>query len=606
MSPEVEEQDPNEEDDDNGKLKAEHYEPAEDVYSMIFVSPIFSTSFIYSIAIFSIQLLILILFIVNLLKDSMEGNLFVVPVMTGVEVQIGQLIALIVTVMTADDVTRSLDVFHVHYDQDIEKHFPHASRKKWYLTRLMRSSEGLLVVVVSFIFIVQSSANLDLFLNFAAVTFVGDLDNIAFDIADHGYSLFDLKRVTDEIKDKLTFKNQPVPSAKRHRIQNRTIIVLLLALFAGWITVILQQLGGEFYDSVCQTFDIKFDDFSYDFFSHVCPELSSGSSACPKSWLDRGGKLRYPSFSDVYYAQRAENGKLILHNKRPVYYQRGISGFNAFGEESPPGKISYCAEERAWMFSIEGVSKGKVDLSDSSDCNWLMKSTETDEYRLDKVSTQGWVVWTEILEPSTKFQITCIECDDSVNVQMPSELSNVGCTYHGYCSNQDCVCEENWMGTQCQTCSACSQLTVLDIETNENLTFWRLDEDDTIHGTGTTPTHVYGRPVYYFGKKVNGTIETGEEIAFLVYTGAAFAVYDFRGIGSSNNTESLEKLKTFLNTYHSTWDLTNKTKPIYTSELTGSHYPFNLKWTNETTGQMQEIPIWCPEEDMMVCPFAFE
>lgn len=44
----------------------------------------------------------------------------------------------------------------------------------------LRIIEGSLVIMVSFIFIVQSATAIDLWLNFAAVQFVGCLDDTAF------------------------------------------------------------------------------------------------------------------------------------------------------------------------------------------------------------------------------------------------------------------------------------------------------------------------------------------------------------------------------------------------------------------------------------------
>lgn len=49
----------------------------------------------------------------------------------------------------------------------------------WFKSSL-RIIEGALVIVVSFIFIVQSATAIDLWLNFAAVQFVGTLDDTAF------------------------------------------------------------------------------------------------------------------------------------------------------------------------------------------------------------------------------------------------------------------------------------------------------------------------------------------------------------------------------------------------------------------------------------------
>ena len=52
---------------------------------------------------------------------------------------------------------------------------------------------------------------------------------------------------------------------------------------------------------------------------------------------------------------------------------------DAFGINSPPGALYYCAEIGSRIFTIEGVSKGTIDLEDGGE-NWLMKSKETNAY----------------------------------------------------------------------------------------------------------------------------------------------------------------------------------------------------------------------------------
>ena len=52
---------------------------------------------------------------------------------------------------------------------------------------------------------------------------------------------------------------------------------------------------------------------------------------------------------------------------------------NTFGINSPPGVSYYCAEIGSRVFTIEGVSKGAIDLEDGEE-NWLIKPKETNAY----------------------------------------------------------------------------------------------------------------------------------------------------------------------------------------------------------------------------------
>ena len=145
--------------------------------------------------------------------------------------------------------------------------------------------------------------------------------------------------------------------------------------------------GWFYHKSICQQFEIKFDPYTLDYFRDTCQPTGD----CPPSWINRTDCLHYSSFDDVYEVQRNEKGTIQLDkNHRPVYHQRGDDRQEAFGPDSPPGKIFYCQEEKAWVFTIDGVNKGQVDREDGG-CNWLMKSPESDVYSLHEVDTEGWI-----------------------------------------------------------------------------------------------------------------------------------------------------------------------------------------------------------------------
>ena len=161
-----------------------------DVFTFIFVSPIFSLGSIYAISIFSIQMFILILAMSGLLSERDEGNPLHIPLYVENDVKIAQFLALLVSVFTAKDIIHSLDVFQIEYDESVKELFPSATYLKWILSNFLRFCEGILSVIVTFLFIVQSVDVLDLFLDFAVVKFVGELDELGFHLAEKGELYF--------------------------------------------------------------------------------------------------------------------------------------------------------------------------------------------------------------------------------------------------------------------------------------------------------------------------------------------------------------------------------------------------------------------------------
>jgi hypothetical protein len=306
----------------------------------------------------------------------------------------------------------------------------------------------------------------------------------------------------------------------------------------------------------------------YDFFvSQVCDTTTD--DGCP--WKNRTRPLHYGPFSDWYEAVKDDNGNLELQNGRPVYYQRDHE--DGFGEGSPPGKFSYCDSENAWVFTVAGVTKGVTD-----GCDWLMRSPAAiDAYSLHEAPSTGWSIWTGILEHASTFEISCGECE-----------ADVDCNYHGRCNQKHCVCDEPWMGTKCETCAACTQLS------QEFLTEYDGSENETSPFIQLEGSEVYGRPVYYknetsairkslldFDLTVDippGTIEV------LFYAGTRFYISSWTNFLSDPDRgmedSDVDRLRDIFKDFHSTWHLDdneNRTITFYT-EITNNPMPIEVKW----------------------------
>ncbi len=386
-------------------------------------------------------------------------------------------------------------------------------------------------------------------------------------------------------------------------------LLFLLTLFlclGGWIVLTLRQHTGFYYGTVCQRFEVNFDDFELDYFKDYCNVKDSNvnddttEAKCPLSWINRTEPIRYTSFNDVYIAELDSDGTVALRNDRPIYHQRAKSGMHAFGQDSPAGEFSYCDDEEAWVFTIEGVNKGIIDEKDAG-CNWLMKSRETDAHSLHEVDTDGWIVWTGIIKVVQDFSISCVECEGNDGEDV------VGCTYHGQCVEESCVCNENWMGNQCETCVSCHSIETEYLYTNgttsTSLKFLRMDEDDTSTVSGTKPFEVYGRPVYYLVDEFDN-IDPVLEI--ILYDGNRYVIWDLKEDETVNVDDDLDDIKNFLETLHSTWDFDVNVKLRFGSEKTNNPMPFgHLQWFDSNNEEV-DLTLDCSnQEEKNLCIFAF-
>ncbi len=406
--------------------------------------------------------------------------------------------------------------------------------------------------------------------------------------------MLEFKVLTKNIKNiEFKYNNNNTHNHKQQSwFQKILFTIILFVLYIGWIWIQIKRGSGAFYDSVCQRFEIKFDDYEFDYFREYCND--SNNSKCPASWIGRTDSIRYTSFNDVYEAVRDQDGTVALYNQRPVYTQRGLTGTNAFGTDSPPGKIFYCIEEEAWVFTIEGVDKGVVDQNDGG-CNWLMKSLQTDAHSLHQVDTTGWIVWTGLLDVVKDFSISCIECGTiSIN-----ETLDIGCTYHGRCVNEKCVCDRGWMGSQCGNCVSCSEIDVFD-KASQGVTRYRRFEKLDPSTNMLTSMQVYGRPIYY---KVDVFSNIDPSLFVIFYDGGRYVAWDLKE-GDRVVTERM--IEGFFEVFHSTWSFSVGTEVLFVSEITDAPMPFGLKWKNEVdeNGNLFELDVSCPnEQERNACRF---
>jgi len=413
-----------------------------------------------------------------MLKDSDEDNFLKVPPAVHPAVSAAQLLALVVAVISQDDVISTLSLVSVGYDSRRPGIPLAASRTKWIFSNVCRFSIGLASLFISFLFAVQSETVLDIFKDFAAMAFVSDIDDAAFGLAKRGFISSALEDATRNLEDVTFYQredtvgfsadrlNEALPAIPgsgaipgsdlvssiekssicsmkvKSRLRRLLLISLLGIMVAMWGYTYSKQQNGDY---ISKSLSVRFGD---------------------EYW----GALQYAYFSGTYEFGLNDNGGTESIEYRPVYYERGPLS------EQLSGKFFYCLEEKAWVFSISGISKGENDEG----CLWLLRSPETESFDLSDVSTEGWSIWTGNIEYSNSLHIKEIVCN-----------SNADCNYHGSCNgNNGCVCEEGWRGESCQLEEFCEVVQLY--EKDKTLVEFNLLRDDS-----DEPILVYDRPAYY-------------------------------------------------------------------------------------------------------------
>eukprot|EP00554_Chaetoceros_debilis_P007097 CAMPEP_0194077014 /NCGR_PEP_ID=MMETSP0149-20130528/3707_1 /TAXON_ID=122233 /ORGANISM="Chaetoceros debilis, Strain MM31A-1" /LENGTH=684 /DNA_ID=CAMNT_0038757907 /DNA_START=64 /DNA_END=2118 /DNA_ORIENTATION=- len=595
----------------------EQYQLEEDIFSMIFLAPYFSPSFVYAMLVFGVQMTILVLALINLLKDpDTDGNTLNIPPYIPGEVFFAQFFAILISLFVSDDVVASLDVFLVNYDKDIQGKLPGATFVKWILSNLFRFLEGMLGILVAFVFIVQSEDVLYLFLDFSAVQFVSELDNVGYYIADKGYISFSgVEELTESMKDvkmrQVNNQRTAKKSMKRRKMLQLLVFYLtMVGLYSVWGVMKVSQLKGNFYEHECQKFMIKLPTRKKYMFFNKC---RNGEQSCPESWKSRESSLQYTDFNGLYEKMVDTDGNIELYNNRPLYRQISSKGNPDFGLNSPPGIIKYCEQLESWVFSIKGVSKG----ANANDCSWLVKSPETEVLTLNHVPEGDWQVWTgAIVEGDV--DITCVECKDTERAD--GQTFDVGCNYHGECnSDKTCTCEEGFAGTTCSMCSGCTRFKFEDRVNEDDLgamlnsqypgNFKRLDKDDG------HPLELYDNLVYYHAIKKDGEWIAADPLFTFFYWGDQYVLWNLQ-YAVHIFGDRRKNLIEFFETFHSAWDFQKeKSEPRYVSQDTDDRWDQTpLKWrlfteyeknSDFSIGQYHELAFRCVEEEATFdqCPY---
>lgn len=315
---------------------------------------------------------------------------------------------------------------------------------------------------------------LGLLLNFAALSFVSEIQNVAFWLARNG---FVHQRVRDDCLVVINFR---IP--RQHRKHTNTW--MKRALF-GSITVAL--LGG------C----IK-----------IAVDQRSGKYLCKKLLVQFGDGFRpdLPLFSGVY----EQTGDLIAD--RAVYKNKKTGAI-----------FAYCQKKKVWTFAgpakdIEIVN-GTINaiIGNDDPCDFWVKSQETETYDI----TETWKNW-QVFDyfsnqtlPIDHFILVCLDCDGRRATQ--------SCSGHGQCIDNTCICENYRVGVACEYPFPYNKLA-LD-QRSEPFPYVTggshvpATSYDLLLDNSSSPVMVYNQPVY-----VARVADTKIALNVILFTGRRWAL----------------------------------------------------------------------------------
>ena len=165
------------------------FELGEDVYSLIFISPVCSGPFVFAMLTICLKLALFTFLAIDLAETAAEsGSDFLAGETTLIRATEFCLMPVAVAIQE-DLIYVYTRVANIRYDKTLtqKEETEHATEFKFALSFLLRFLDGIYSLIINFTLLLITTEVLGIFLNFAALQFLQSIDDIAFQLAAHGY-----------------------------------------------------------------------------------------------------------------------------------------------------------------------------------------------------------------------------------------------------------------------------------------------------------------------------------------------------------------------------------------------------------------------------------
>jgi hypothetical protein len=233
---------------------------------------------VWNIGIFSflLQMLLLILIFISQINEGDGSTPFNVPFKVDNEVRIGQFAVILVCLLSQDDVLTSLQTICALWKCDCadfqelfasghdDSPFQAAAEarssrdRKFYalhilLPNMLKFAQGVLVLIVTLVIIVQGQDLIDLLKDSTALFFVSGIDNVIFFCANAGYFGRKVGRQAQATTEKA------IVDIKKWSFKVRSFVVIIIGILmiTALSFVVYGQLSGNYFEKRYPDCDVK-------------------------------------------------------------------------------------------------------------------------------------------------------------------------------------------------------------------------------------------------------------------------------------------------------------------------------------------------------------
>ncbi|KAL3935308.1 MAG: hypothetical protein SGBAC_009152 [Bacillariaceae sp.] len=329
------------------------------VFSLIYTTKVFSASFVSAIFFVIFQSGLLILALSDLVTFNDTVNPLKVPTDVSIEVRITSIMCLCLAIPLFWDLMDAIERLQQGAPpKDLDNAPPGASTGKYYFAFSLQLIVGILYQIAMFILVVTPNSVVEMFLNFAALEFITEVDEIAFALAVRGYLSSTMKNSCVAVT---RFK---LPPNKGGRWVRRLVYFCLTTLMLGMYLIVWTRQRAGVYD--CTRLQVQFGD-GYSFYTYSRTEY---------------------------------------HDNRPVYL--GDQDRSAF---------RYCIHGESGYWVFNHLTNTDVNSINDMCTNYISRSPYTPGYSIMDVPSSEWYTKrssTDKVEfPVDYFTIRCADCDET-------------------------------------------------------------------------------------------------------------------------------------------------------------------------------------------------
>jgi len=159
------------------------YDIPEDVYAFITVAPVFSAPFIFACVVIGIKYIVYCTLLSKILGNFGAKIKDAERITTAVKF----FLIPITVAMQEDLMAVYAGLANARYDPKVLDISPNATKTKFALAYLLQLIDGLLSLVVNFFVMLTTADVLDVFLQFAALHFLQDIDDVFYALVEKGF-----------------------------------------------------------------------------------------------------------------------------------------------------------------------------------------------------------------------------------------------------------------------------------------------------------------------------------------------------------------------------------------------------------------------------------